>query len=98
LGRKTAEIDANGNRTEFRYNGRDQLVERIDPYGKSTRYQYDKDGRLTDVWDRNNAHTHHEYSACCGLLTKIIDPEGGVTEYGYNEMNLRIWMRNPMAT
>jgi YD repeat-containing protein len=95
LGRRTAEIDANGNRTEFRYNGRDQLIERIDPYGNSTRYEYDADGRLTDEWDRNGAHTQYEYSECCGLLTKIIDAEGGVTEYGYNEMNLRIWMRDP---
>jgi RHS repeat-associated protein len=95
LGRKTAEIDANGNRTEFRYNGRDQLIERIDPYGNSTRYRYDDDGRLTDEWDRNGAHTQYEYSECCGLLTKKIDAEGGVTEYGYNEMNLRVWMRDP---
>lgn len=95
LGRKTAEIDANGQRTELRYNGRDQVVERVDAYGQSTRYQYDRDGRLTDEWDRTGAHTQYEYSACCGLLTKVIDAEGGVTEYGYNEMNLRVWMRDP---
>ena len=95
LGRKTAEIDANSNRTEFRYNGHDQLIERIDPYGDSMHYHYDRDGRLTDEWDRNGAHTQYEYSESSGLLIKIIDAEGGVTEYGYNEMNLRIWMRDP---
>lgn len=95
LGRKTAEIDALGNRTTYRYDGRDQLVAITDPSGNTTRHQYDGDGRRTDVWDRNDGHTHYEYSTCCGLLTRVVDAEGGVTEYGYNEMNQRTWMRDP---
>lgn len=46
LDRVTATIDGLGNRTELRYSSLDLLVERRDPRGNVTRYDYDVYGRV----------------------------------------------------
>ena len=48
-----------------------------------TRYTYDANNRLTDMFDTDEKHTHYDYDAM-GNVTSIIKPTGGKFDMVYN--------------
>jgi RHS repeat-associated protein len=97
LNRKTAEIDALGNRTTFRYDSRGLMIERVDPLGNSTRYEYDVYGRRILSAERLNAsielQTRSEYDADGNTIRLVrADSKTGdlvATAYEYDALHRR---------
>lgn len=100
LGRKTSEVDPNGNvtggnpaahTTTYTYDANDRLLSVTDPLGHTTTYTYDGDGNQTSVTDGNNHTTTTAYNRLnrVASVTKP-DPDGNgpltapVTSYGYD--------------
>ncbi|HEX5495132.1 MAG TPA: DUF6531 domain-containing protein [Mycobacteriales bacterium] len=69
--------------TRYGYDGRDRLTTVTDQTGTVTRYGYTGTGRQpTAVTDPTGAVTH--YTLRGGLVTAVLDPDGGRTTFGYD--------------
>ncbi len=62
-GKKSADIDKNGNRTEYSYDGAGNLVQTSFPDGTTESYTYDANGNRTSKTDRAGRTTTYVYSA-----------------------------------
>ena len=90
-GETLADIDPLGNRTEYRYNGLNQLVEMIAPDdipetkddNPRTTYSYDEAGRKISETDELNQTTSYVFNNR-GLLEKTIFADGSFTTTGYD--------------
>jgi RHS repeat-associated protein/uncharacterized repeat protein (TIGR01451 family) len=89
VGRKLAEIDPNGRRTEFAYDGAGRLVAVTFADGTRRSRSYDELGRLAEERDEAGRSTRFEYDGL-GRLLAVTDPAGGRTRYGYDEVGNRI--------
>jgi len=89
VGNKTAEADAEGRRTEYRYYPRGLLYKAIDPYGHETVYTYDGMGNKVSERDKNGHYTYCEYTRDRNLLTGVTDHMGLSIAYVYDGMNKR---------
>lgn len=98
-GNRTAKIDARGNRTSYRYDSHNRLIEitAADPDGAGpltapvTRYSYDAAGNLSSVQNARNHVTRYGYDAMNRISqVTAADPDGvgpltaPVTRYTYN--------------
>ncbi|MCC6627692.1 MAG: hypothetical protein IT340_09855 [Chloroflexi bacterium] len=97
-GRLTAIVDRFGNQSALTYNTSGQPTTISDPAGRGvlTLTYYDT-GRLWKVTDWANPARVVEYryegaSEDSGRLTKVIDREGSVTQYGYDGTTHRLTM------
>ena len=87
-GRQTAEIDANGNRTEYAYDADGKLLTITDPTGQVTTFVYNADGQLATITDPSGRQTEHIYDPL-GRLVEVRNADGTVQTYNYDpESNL----------
>jgi RHS repeat-associated protein len=71
------------NRTSFRYDALDRLVETIDAQGNVTRFAHDAVGNRISVTDPEGGTTRFEYDGLNRLL-RTIDPNGAVIRNEYD--------------
>lgn len=74
VGNQTAQIDAEGNRTEFRYNQMGWLTETILPEGQIEAYTYDAFGNLLTRTDAAGYTTTYTYDSMNRLIRTEADP------------------------
>ncbi len=81
----TSMTDTFGRVSTFERTDYNQVTRVTDPAGRLYRYGYGPDAqgvtRLTSYTDPDNKTTRYEYAG--GYLSKIIDPNGNVTTFGY---------------
>ncbi|MFD6259497.1 DUF6531 domain-containing protein [Micromonospora chalcea] len=79
----TAEIDDEGNRTEYAYDTELRLVRVTNPAGATWSYTYDPNGRMTSETDFDGRTQRYVYDAA-GQLVERTDAAGAVTHYAYD--------------
>lgn len=84
----TAIRDANGNTTTLNRNSglMTQLLEVVDPVGRSLRFQYDGANRIIAITDPIGRVARYTYNGQ-GTLETYTDFGGGVIRYGYDAAN-----------
>jgi RHS repeat-associated protein len=82
--KKSAEIDPNGNRREYRYDARGNLVQTIYPDGTSETNTYDANNNRVGSTDRTGRTTAYEYDSL-NRLTRMVYPDGSIGENQYDE-------------
>ncbi|WP_233182425.1 RHS repeat-associated core domain-containing protein [Paenibacillus sonchi] len=99
LGRKTSETDALGNKTEYAYNVKDQLISEKAPGAKITEWIYDELGRNTvqkiyqagspDYYYINNQYdaANNKVKVTEGQVSAGITKESSVVSYAYDSSN-----------
>ena len=80
-------IDPEGNETNYSYDGVGNIIKVENADGTFVQYSYDKNYRLTDVWDEGGAILSYAYDGNGNLVQKT-DEDGYVTEYSYGPRNL----------
>ncbi|MGD2184438.1 RHS repeat-associated core domain-containing protein [Lusitaniella coriacea] len=100
-GRVLAEVDEEGNRTEYRYNELGQLLQVIAPDGDSDpdnnpsmTYRYDPAGRRTHSTDANGQTTEYRYDEL-GRLESTIFADGTSISTQYDKLGRRIASTDP---
>jgi len=66
------------------YDGMGRLLAVRHPDGTNENNTYDHEGNILSFSDRLGNAWHYEYIAC-GLMTKMVAPDGGATEYQYTK-------------
>lgn len=84
IGKESARIDANGNRTEMDYDASGNLVGTRHPDGTREQWRYDAEGRMVAAIDRAGRTTTQVYDAA-GRLVETHAPDGGVGRIGYDK-------------
>ncbi|MCO1613333.1 DUF6531 domain-containing protein [Micromonospora sp. CPM1] len=79
----TAEIDDEGNRTEYAYDTELRLVRVTNPAGATWSYTYDPNGRMVSETDFDGRTQRYVYDAA-GQLVERTDAAGEVTHYTYD--------------
>ncbi|KAB1910312.1 sugar-binding protein, partial [Micromonospora sp. AMSO1212t] len=79
----TAEIDDEGNRTEYAYDTELRLVRVTNPAGATWSYTYDPNGRMVSETDFDGRTQRYVYDAA-GQLVERTDAAGEVTHYAYD--------------
>ncbi|WP_158070671.1 DUF6531 domain-containing protein [Micromonospora sp. TSRI0369] len=79
----TAEIDDEGNRTEYAYDTELRLVRVTNPAGATWSYTYDPNGRMVSETDFDGRTQRYVYDAA-GQLVERTDAAGAVTHYAYD--------------
>ncbi len=95
LGRKTADIDALGNRVEYTYDVYGQVTNQKDQLGHVTRTEYDRLGRKIKVSDALGYETRFEYDPS-GNLTAVINDDGNAVYTRYDALNRAIAVNRSM--
>lgn len=85
-GLETAAVDANGNTTNYSYDGKGRLTAVTDPVGLVTELRYAGNhlATVTDPAGRVTSFTHD----AAGNLVLLIDPDDSVREFFYDERHL----------
>lgn len=89
-GNQTAQVDANGHRTEFSYDALRRLTRTIFADGTTQSREYDAQGRVVGVTDQAGQTTRYDYDSL-GQLIAVTQPspEPGsallLTRYAYDE-------------
>ena len=84
----SAAIDANGNRTDYEYDGNNRLIKVTEPPDEpggqraEWNYEYDTAGRMTSVTDPEGNITHHEYDVR-NRLVKTTYPDSSTERWFY---------------
>lgn len=81
-GYRTAQIDANGNRTTFAYDGRGRLLQVTYPLGQIASWTYDADGRILTFTNGNGEVLRHDNESG-GCLAGLLLPDGTREDYTY---------------
>jgi RHS repeat-associated protein len=98
LGQLLAVVDAEENLWRYRRDSEGRLIERLDPLGRSTRFEYaDGADQPSAVSAPNGGHWAFRYDGR-GNLLGVIDPNGATTEYRVDERGQRIGVRGPSGT
>jgi RHS repeat-associated protein len=110
MGHKIKETDANGNQTEYEYDGLGRLLlvkkkvtktNLTTKYGETntvvTKYYYDQVGNKVKTIDPNSHVWQNTYSAR-GFLLSEATPDGNVTQYGYDPLGNKIAVIDPRNT
>ncbi len=84
--RNTKTIDAQGNFTETRFDGKGQVIEQTDKNGNKTHYEYDKNGNETAVIDPLGNKSTKLFDAD-GNVVETTDALGYKTKSEYNAFN-----------
>jgi RHS repeat-associated protein len=84
LGNLTADVNADGNRTEYQYEGQDRLVRMVLPDGTANLWTYDAAGRVTSFADGLCRITRFEYGPF-GEVCKTIYPDGRQVELVFDQ-------------
>ncbi|MEU1760555.1 DUF6531 domain-containing protein [Micromonospora sp. NPDC005652] len=79
----TAEIDDEGNRTEYAYDTELRLVRVTNPAGATWSYTYDPNGRMVSETDFDGRTQRYVYDAA-GQLVERTDAAGEITRYAYD--------------
>ncbi|MEA5471075.1 RHS repeat domain-containing protein [Spirulina sp. 06S082] len=103
-GRVQAEIDEEGNKTEYKYDALGRLEQVIYPDTtdnniddrSSVSYQYDKAGRRTHEIDAKGNVTEYKYDKL-GRVTKVIFADETFTETKYDKVGRRAQYRTKLA-
>jgi RHS repeat-associated protein len=101
-GRVQAEIDEEGNRTEYKYDALGRLEQVIYPDitdnniddRSITTYQYDKAGRRSHEIDAQGNITEYQYDKL-GRVTKVIFADKTFTETKYDKVGRRVESKDP---
>jgi RHS repeat-associated protein/uncharacterized repeat protein (TIGR01451 family) len=92
-GQKLTETDQDGHTTSYVYDKAGRRVKIINPDLTEVTFAYDDLNRVTSETDERNHTTRYEYDQGCGCrerLTKVVDPLGGATSFGYDAAGRRI--------
>lgn len=92
LGRRIAHVDSKGNRTEWVYDRRSEIVQKKYPDGSVLHIERDGLRNPTRA-TINGRTTTFEYGGV-GWLTRVTDPEGRSTEYRYDVLGHVTLVRN----
>ncbi len=84
IGKKSATLDKNGNRTEYEYDLMGNLITTTYPDGATETAAFDANGNRESSADRAGRITTYEYDAA-NRLTRTIYPDGAETSTLYNE-------------
>jgi YD repeat-containing protein len=85
-GRRTSVTDQNQKTTTYAYDDADRLISVTDaqtPNPGVTRYTYDTENDVTDIYDAANNHTHVDYNTANGFPLKTTFPSGFTESYGW---------------
>ncbi|KKQ34728.1 MAG: hypothetical protein US52_C0049G0006, partial [candidate division WS6 bacterium GW2011_GWA2_37_6] len=77
------ETDANGNKTTYKLDVLDRVVEAQDAEGNITKYAYDANGNVVDMTNPRGFKTTYTYDAL-NRLVKATDAKSGVTTFSYD--------------
>jgi RHS repeat-associated protein len=108
-GQRTSVTDANGNRTEYGYDGFDRLARTTFPSKVSAgvadpadyeAYAYDANGNRTSLRKRDGAVLSYQYDALNRLSVKVVPERADIPSihtrdvyYGYDNRGLQLWAR-----
>ncbi|KFB69757.1 RHS repeat-associated core domain-containing protein [Candidatus Accumulibacter vicinus] len=81
-GKLAIDVDANGNRIIYTYDGSDRLKSLSDGNGRTLNFSYNSGGRVSHVTDHAGRTWQYDYDGA-GNLTTVTDPLGGVRRYAY---------------
>ncbi len=81
-GNRTLIMAPDGAMTRLEYNADDLLVKAVDAAGGQWQWQYNGQGNLTQREDPLGRKTFFDYEH--GLLARVMDPAGGVTQLQYD--------------
>jgi RHS repeat-associated protein len=87
--------DALGNQAVHTYGSRNAIDRRSDPLGGETETDYDDNFRPTHITDEDGDSMLLTWSADAANLTKVINAEGGQTEFTYDSFNNLISILDP---
>ena len=79
----------------YEYDSEGNLTVRIDPDGGRWTYTYDALNRVTEAADPLGNRTGYLYDPESGLLTEVIDPEEGRTQFRYDELGRLVSATDP---
>lgn len=71
--------------TTYEWNQSGLVTSIVDPLGGVERFGYDRTGRMTDKWDKDNYHTTYQYDSI-GLITDILYDDGKNVSYQYDAL------------
>ena len=92
LGRRVHHTDPSQRVTEWAYDRRGEIVYKKHPDGGEVRVQYDGN-RKPLVIDHNGQISRFEYGGMAWLISMTL-PGGATSEFRYDPMGNRTWMRN----
>jgi YD repeat-containing protein len=84
MGNVKSMSDANGNKTDYEYDSKDQLKKQINPDGGEINYEYDLRGNRTAVTDANGNRTTYTYDVF-NTLVITTDPDGNTITNTYDD-------------
>jgi RHS repeat-associated protein len=83
-GNLSAQLDAAGNRTEYRYNAVNELLAVIDALDGTLTFAYNGNQMLTEQTGALSQRTKYEYDKL-NRLVKIVDPNANVSQFEYDK-------------
>jgi RHS repeat-associated protein len=89
-------IDSRNGVRIFRHNAEGKLVNKTDPEGGITSFQYDEQGNPTDYVDQNGNRETNTYDVQ-GLLTSNTDALGNIYKIRYNPAGLPNQLTDPLG-
>jgi RHS repeat-associated protein len=75
--------DINGNRISVIYDSKDRLIELQHSCGDSFDFEYNEQGRISQLIDHIDRTTEYQYDKTGELLINVITPDGRVTNFDY---------------
>ncbi|MFC7531845.1 polymorphic toxin-type HINT domain-containing protein [Actinoplanes sp. GCM10030250] len=105
-GNRTAEISPTGRRTEMTYDGTGRLASVVDPRGTvaganrdayRTRYVYDAQGKVTEVWQPGKSQPARTTYDELGNVVVTTDPLSNSARYTYDRASRLIEAKDPIG-
>jgi RHS repeat-associated protein len=96
LNRIASETDPEGHTSTFEYDAAGNRITTTDARGKITRFEYDRDKRMTKVVQPDLGETLLEYDAA-NNRTKLTSPRGGVYTWAYDHLARVVSSTDPLA-
>ncbi|MDC0740845.1 RHS repeat-associated core domain-containing protein [Polyangium mundeleinium] len=94
--RKSAEMDAHKNRTEWSYDERGNVVSIRDPLGHETRFAYNAMNLPEEMVDAAGVAWRWSYDTR-GVLVRETEPLGNVTRFFYDRRGLLVRIEGPLG-
>ncbi|MGH1488206.1 MAG: DUF6531 domain-containing protein [Acidimicrobiales bacterium] len=95
-GRLVASVDANRNRTEYRYDPNGNLIEETDPLGRTKTHRYDEVGYKMSVIDGNGNETRFQLDPD-GQPNRVTYSDGSVVSFTYDADNFQLTMTDDLG-